>query len=393
MATDVLLVGGGTAGHVLPAIATARAIQHIAPDLTVAFAGLPESLEERLVRAAGYDLHHIDAVPLPRRPSLDLVRVGPRLIRATRHARELLVDESVRGVLSFGGYVALPVSLAARGRIPQVLHEQNSRPGLANRIAARFADRIAVSFPSSIESFRDPQKVHLTGNPVQQSLRDLDVVERRGDGRARLGLDPRRTTLLAFGGSRGARSINVALAAAAAAWQSLGIQVVHVTGTLGYEDALDAWRAAGIDPEAGDSDVRVIPFLDGMADVYAAADLVVSRAGATTIAELSVLGLPSVLVPYPYATADHQLGNAEALVNVGAAILLEDADLDAASLAEAVRLIVSDVARAGRMALAARSWARPHAAEALARLSVGVLQQRRAAGHDVARGAGDSSDG
>ncbi len=139
--------------------------------------------------------------------------------------------------------------------------------------------------------------------------------------------------------------------------------------------------------------MRVIPFLDDMADVYAAADLVVSRAGATTIAELSVLGLPAVLVPYPYATADHQRGNAEALVSAGAAVLLDDTDLDAASLAETVRPIVSDVARAGRMALSARSWARPHAAEALARLALEVLEQQPAGGQDVADGEGERSDG
>jgi UDP-N-acetylglucosamine--N-acetylmuramyl-(pentapeptide) pyrophosphoryl-undecaprenol N-acetylglucosamine transferase len=392
MTTDVLLVGGGTAGHVLPAIATAQALARMAPNLSIAFAGMPGSLEERLVRGSGYDLHHIDAVPLPRRPSRDLLRVLPRLYRAVRRTRSLLTEESVRVIISFGGYVALPVSLAGRGRVPQVLHEQNSRPGLANRIAARYSDRIAVTFPSSIDGFPDATRVHVIGNPVQQRLRDLDLVARRGDGRVRLGLDPRRTTLLAFGGSQGARSINGALAAAAAAWQALGLQVLHVTGPSGYDAALEAWRSAGVDPEAERSDVRVIAFLDDMADAYAAADLVVARAGATTIAELTVLGLPSVLVPYPHATADHQRGNAESLVAAGAAVLLDEADLTAGTLAEAVAPIVKDVERAGAMSLAARSWARPHAAEALARLALQVLRpvaQLSAGGDDT---EGDAED-
>jgi UDP-N-acetylglucosamine--N-acetylmuramyl-(pentapeptide) pyrophosphoryl-undecaprenol N-acetylglucosamine transferase len=371
--TDVLLVGGGTAGHVLPAIATAQALQRMSPGLTVAFAGLPGSLEERLVLGAGYTFHRIDAVPLPRRVSSDLLRVLPRLIRAVRRTRRLIEAESVRSVVSFGGYVALPVTLAARGRIPQILHEQNSRPGLANRIAARHVDRIAVTFLSSVDGFPSTARTQVTGNPVQQRLRDLDLVARRTDGRVRLGLDPRRATLLVFGGSQGARSINMAVAAAAAAWQSLGLQVLHVTGHAGHDDALEAWRAAGVDPEGEESDVRVVAFLDDMADAYAAADVVVARAGATTIAELSVLGLPSILVPYPHATADHQRGNADSLVTAGAAVLLEDADLSAATLAEAVAPIVKDVERAGRMSLAARSWARPHAAEALARLALQVL--------------------
>ena len=373
MATDILLVGGGTAGHVLPAIATAQALQRSAPHLTLAFAGMPGSLEERLVRGSGYALHSIDAVPLPRRVSRDLLRVLPRLTRAVRNTRELLEKEGVRAVVSFGGYVALPVSLAARGRVPQVLHEQNSRPGLANRIAARYADRIAVTFPSSLEGFPPGPTVHVTGNPVQQRLRDLDLVARRAEGRQRLGLDPLRSTLLAFGGSQGARSINTALAAAAPAWKSMGMQVLHVTGHRGNDAALEAWRAAGVDPDEDGSGVRVVPFLDDMADAYAAADVVVARAGATTIAELSVLGIPAVLIPYPHATADHQRGNAEALVSAGAAVMLDDADLDAASLANAVAPIATDVARAGLMSLAARAWSRPDAAEALARLVLLVL--------------------
>jgi len=374
MVTDILLVGGGTAGHVLPAIATAQALQRMEPDLRIAFAGMPGSLEERLVRGAGYPLHHIDAVPLPRRPSRALLFVLPRLIGSIRRTRTLLAEESVRVIVSFGGYVALPVSLAARGRIPQVLHEQNSRPGLANRIASRYADRIAVTFASSIEAFPDGAPVRVTGNPVQQRLRDLDLVARRSEGRARLGLDARRTTLLAFGGSQGARSINAALAAAAAAWQALGLQVVHVTGAAGHDEALESWRAAGVDPEAEGSEVRVLAFLDDMVDAYASADLVVSRAGATTIAELAILGLPSVLVPYPHATADHQQSNAASLVGAGAALVIDDADLDAASLADAVGSIVTDVEQAGRMSLAARSWARPHAAEALAKLALELLR-------------------
>jgi UDP-N-acetylglucosamine--N-acetylmuramyl-(pentapeptide) pyrophosphoryl-undecaprenol N-acetylglucosamine transferase len=390
MTTDVLFVGGGTAGHVLPAVATAQALQRMAPHLTVAFAGLPGSLEERLVTASGYTLHHIDAVPLPRRVSLDLLRVLPRLLRAVRGTRDLLVAESVSAVVSFGGYVALPVSLAARGRIPQVLHEQNSRPGLANRIAARYAERVALTFPASADGFRRTPRTHVTGNPVQQRLRELDLVARRSGGRTRLGLDPHRPTLLVFGGSQGARSINSAVAAAAAAWQSLGLQVLHLTGPTGHDAAMEAWRAAGVDPEVEGSDVRVVPFLDDMADAYAAADLVVSRAGATTIAELSVLGLPAVLIPYPHATADHQRGNAESLASAGAAVLLDDADLDPATLTEAVAPIVTDVERAGRMSLAMRSWARPNAAEALARL---VLQVLPASHPEESRGDVDGGDG
>lgn len=378
---DVLLVGGGTAGHVLPAIATADALRRLRPDLTVAFAGLPGSLEDRLVAGAGYAFHPIEAVPLPRRPTLDLLRVVPRLLRSLRTARALLGEEQVRVVVSFGGYVALPVALAARRRVPLVLHEQNSRPGLANRLASGAADHVAVTYASSVADLRVRGRVHVTGNPVQGRLRDLDVAARRPAARARLGLDPSRPTVLAFGGSQGARSINRAVAGAADAWRALGVQVVHVTGRVDHEEALERWRAMGVDPvdERGGSEdgapdgaprslVRVVPFLDDMADAYAAADLVVARAGATSIAELTVLGLPSVLVPYPHATAQHQQGNAEALRRVGAAVVVDDAALTPDVLATEVGAILGDPARAGTMAMAARSWGRPEAAEAVARL-------------------------
>ncbi len=371
--TDVLLVGGGTAGHVLPAIATAQALERLRPGLTVAFAGLQESLEERLVTAAGYDLHTVDAVPLPRRLSPELLRVGPRLLAAVRAGRVLLGDTGVGALVSFGGYVALPLSLAARGRVPLVLHEQNSRPGLANRIASRSATHVAVTFPSSVERLVSRERVRITGNPVQQRLRDLDVIARRPAARERLGLVTDRTTLLVLGGSQGARSINLAVSRAASAWQALDIQVLHVSGPRGYDETLESWREAGVDPEAADARVRLVPFFDDMADAYAAADLVVSRAGATTIAELSVLGLPAILVPYPHATAEHQLGNAESLMRAGAAVLLDDAAISPDLIAATVAELVTDAQRRAALGRAARAWSRPDAAEALARLVLDAL--------------------
>jgi UDP-N-acetylglucosamine--N-acetylmuramyl-(pentapeptide) pyrophosphoryl-undecaprenol N-acetylglucosamine transferase len=369
---DVLLVGGGTAGHVIPAIATAQALVRSRPGIGVGFAGLADSLEQRLVTTAGYPFFVIDAVPLPRRATGELVRVAPRLFRAVRSARALLTETGAGTVVSFGGYVALPLSLAARRRVPVVLHEQNSRPGVANRIASRFAEHVAVTFAGSADQLAARRRVRITGNPVQERLRELDTTSRRSDARQRLDLEPTRTTLLVLGGSQGARSINSAVTGAATAWKALDIQIVHVTGHRGLDEALEWWRSQGVEPEDEEAGVRVVPFLDDMADAYAAADVVVSRAGATTIAELSVLGIPAVLVPYPHATAQHQRGNAEALERAGAATMLLDRDLTPDVVAAAVADIVSDTARAGRMAQAARAWARPEAAEALARLVLDV---------------------
>ena len=383
MAIDVLLVGGGTAGHVIPAIATAQALLGAYPELRLAYAGLGGSIEERLVDAAGLDFRPVEAVALPRRLSPALLRVPFRLARAVKGARRLLADEQVGVVVAFGGYVSMPLALAARGRTPLILHEQNSRPGLANRIASRFARRVAVSFPASIDRFPHPDRCMFTGNPVQQRIQDLDRVGRRGPSREQLGLAVDRPTLLVFGGSQGARSINAAVVAAIAAWQQLGVQVLHLTGTRDYDDAVGRWQQAGVDPAAPGSDVRVVPFLADMSAAYAAADVVLCRAGATTIAELTVLGIPSILVPYPYATADHQQSNADALVAVGAAVLIADGDLDAERLVEALRPLITEPARAGAMSLAARAWGRPHAAIAVASLVVAALRSTERGSEDA----------
>lgn len=373
---DVLLVGGGTAGHVLPAIATAQALERLRPGIDVEFAGLSGSLEERLVSTAGYSFSVVRAMPLPRRLTPQLLRVVPGVLGAVRHARALLTETGARGVVSFGGYVALPLSLAARGRVPLVLHEQNSSPGLANRIASRSASHVAVTFPSSAERLRGRGRIRVIGNPVQQRLRDLDVAQRRTDAVERLALDPQRRTLLVLGGSQGARSINRAVAGAADAWRALDLQVVHLTGERGYEETLAAWREAGADPHVESGPIRVIPFMEDMSDAYAVADVAVSRAGATTIAELSVLGIPSVLVPYPHATAQHQHGNALALARCGAAAVVEDAALSPDAVATLVAAIVEEPAHALEMSRAARTWSRPDAAEALALIVLEAIGER-----------------
>ena len=375
---DVLLVGGGTAGHVLPAIATAQALERLRPGLDVEFAGQSGSLEERLVSAAGYPFSVVRAFPLPRRLTLDLLHVVPGVLGAVRHARALLSETGARGVVSFGGYVALPLSLAARRRVPLVLHEQNSRPGLANRLASRSATHIAVTFPSSAERLRGRERIRVIGNPVQQRLRDLDVLGRRAEAAERLTLDTRRRTLLVLGGSQGARSINRAVAGALDAWRALDLQVLHLTGERGHAETLGWWRDAGVDPEDGSGPVRVVPFMEDMSDAYAVADLAVSRAGATTIAELSVLGIPSILIPYPHATAQHQEGNALALAGAGAALVVEDAALSPDVIATLVASIVDRPQRAVEMSRAARAWSRPDAAEALALVVLDAIGERDA---------------
>lgn len=372
----VLVAGGGTAGHVFPAIAVARELQRLDPTIQPVFVGTRDRLEGRLVPAAGYELHHVDVLPLPRRPTPRLLKVPFALRRSVRSVEQLVEERDVRAVVTFGGYVSLPAAwAAARRHLPLVVHEQNSVPGLSNRLAARWADRIAVTFPGSRHRFRRQEVVAVTGNPVREELLGLDLPAMRARARAHFGLKPDLPTLFAFGGSQGSRTINRAVVDSLGRWSRPdGIQVLHSAGRALYDETATALERAR-DTAAGPS-VRLVDFVDEMDLAFAAADAVVCRAGATSIAELTVLGLPALLVPYPHATADHQLHNALALRAVGGAEVCEDDDLDGARLVDAVQPWLLDPDAAAAVARSALDFGRPDAAGNVARLVLDELRVR-----------------
>ena len=374
MTRTVLLAGGGTAGHVFPAIAVAHELRALAPDVEPVFVGVADRLEARLVPAAGFRLHHIEAVSIPRRPSPALLKVPGALRAGVRRCMELIEQERAVAAVTFGGYVSFPLDRASwRTQLPLVIHEQNSIPGLTNRIAARWADRVAVTFPGSAERFRRPERCAVTGNPVRSDVLALDRDAQRAQARARFGLDPEVPTLLVFGGSQGARRLNQAIVDAHALWGDTSLQILHAAGRGGYAQAASGWdqaRAASAGPH-----VELVDFIEDMADAYAAADVVVCRAGATSLAELTVLGLPSVLVPYPHATADHQTENARALERTGGARVIEDDHLQADRLVAAVKPLLDDAAGYGDMARAAAAFGRRDAATNVARLVLGLVDQ------------------
>jgi UDP-N-acetylglucosamine--N-acetylmuramyl-(pentapeptide) pyrophosphoryl-undecaprenol N-acetylglucosamine transferase len=371
----VMIAGGGTAGHVFPAVAVADELVRQAPDVVPLFVGTRDRLEGRLVPAAGYELHHVDMVPLPRRPTPAVLRVPGGLRRSIRAVEQLARTRDVVGVVTFGGYVSLPASwAAARLQLPLVVHEQNAVPGLANRLGARWADRIAVSYPGSRHRFRRQEVVAVTGNPVREEFLDVDLPTLREHARAHFGLKPDLPTVLAFGGSQGSRTINRAVVGSLEHWEQ-PVQILHGAGRALYDEtarALEIARRAG----TGHASVRLVDFVDEMTLAYAAADAVVCRAGATSIAELTVLGLPSLLVPYPHAAADHQTANARALAAVGGAAFLADGDLDGASLVEVLQPWLDGAA--AEVAAAARSFGRPDAAANVARLVLSELEKHPA---------------
>lgn len=372
-ARTILVAGGGTAGHVFPAIAVADELRRLSPGVAIAFVGTRDRLEGRLVPAAGYELHHVDVLPLPRRPSPRLVKVPFALRRAVRDVERFARERGVVGAVTFGGYVALPVSRAmARMDLPLVIHEQNSVPGISNRLAARWAERIAVSFPGSIHRFRRQEDVAITGNPVRSGLLGLDLAALRSRARGHFGLDPDLPTLFAFGGSQGSRTINRAVVDSLGRWSAPErLQVLHASGRGLFDETAAALEGArrGADGPA----VRLVDFIDDMELAFAAADVVVSRAGATSIAELCVLGKPALLVPYPHATADHQLHNAEAVAAVGGARVVVDRDLDGSRLVAEVEPWLLDPTAVAAAAAAARAFGRPDAATNVARLALDAL--------------------
>jgi UDP-N-acetylglucosamine--N-acetylmuramyl-(pentapeptide) pyrophosphoryl-undecaprenol N-acetylglucosamine transferase len=240
----ILVAGGGTAGHVFPAIAVAHELARLA-DVEPVFVGVPDRLEARLVPEAGFRLHHVDAVQIPRRLSPKLLKVPRTLRAAVRACVEIIDREQAVAAVTFGGYVSFPVDRAAfKRQLPLVLHEQNAVPGLANRVAARWADRVAVTFPGSADRFRHPERCAVTGDPVRQEILSLDREARRPAARERFGLRPDRPTLLVFGGSQGARTLNRAIIEAHPRWGSEDIQVLHAAGRALYPEAAKAWQQA-----------------------------------------------------------------------------------------------------------------------------------------------------
>jgi UDP-N-acetylglucosamine--N-acetylmuramyl-(pentapeptide) pyrophosphoryl-undecaprenol N-acetylglucosamine transferase len=361
---SVVLAGGGTAGHTSPLIATADELRRLHPDARLTAIGTARGLETWVIPAAGLSLELIPPVPLPRRPSLDLALVAPRLLRAVRAAAAVLRKTEAGAVIGFGGYVSTPVYLAARRLgLPILIHEQNALPGLANKLAARFTRLVFTSFPKT-----PLPHARYIGLPLRRGITELDRRGAQRSARAHFGLRADLPVLLVSGGSQGAQSINTAVLGARDALVAAGIQVLHVLGpkNLGPETIAMADEATG----AG---YHPVAFVEQMELAYAAADLMLGRCGASTVLETAVVGLPAVFVPYPYGNGE-QARNAAAVVEAGGGILLADADCNAGWVARKVPALITDRARLDGMSTALRGVAKIDAAAVLAEQAWEVLR-------------------
>lgn len=364
-ATWAVVAGGGTAGHVVPAVAVAQAlVARGHPASAIHFVGSSRGIEARLVPAAGFDVTLLPGRGIARRVTAANIGAVAGLGRAGVKAMAIVARRRPAVVLVVGGYASAPVTLAAAAlRVPIVVHEQNAIPGLANRLASRFAKACATSFDDTAL----PRAV-TTGNPVRP---EIVAVDRSPAGQAAartaLGLPADRLVLAAFGGSLGARRINQATLGAVDQWrQRADLVVYHVVGARDWASL----HSSPPDSKRADGALiyRAVEYEDRMPLLLAAADVAVCRAGGTTVAELAAIGLPAVFVPLPIAPQDHQTANAAALVAAGAALLVPDGEFTAERLVAVVEPLIADERRRQAMSVAGLTLARPDAADRVAAL-------------------------
>jgi UDP-N-acetylglucosamine--N-acetylmuramyl-(pentapeptide) pyrophosphoryl-undecaprenol N-acetylglucosamine transferase len=359
----LLLAGGGTGGHLFPAVALAEELKRQDSAAQILFVGTKKGLEYRILPTLGWKLETVNISAFTGKGLMTKVAVMAKLLQSVMQGRRILKRFRPDVVVGVGGYASAPLVIAAKTlKLPVLLHEQNAIPGLTNRLLARWADRVCVAFDQTVTEFSACRST-VTGNPLRAGISNCPAVS----------VHP--ATLLVFGGSRGASAINDAVCAALAQliMKNPDLQIIHQTG----DEDLDRVRAAYIENNVKNQ--RVVAFIDDMAAAYRQASLVVCRAGATTIAELTACGRPSVMIPYPFAAGDHQKANALALVEKEAALMLEQDQLNGALLAESVNNLLSDYERLQTMATAAKQLGKNEAAVTILDICRQLIESKRAA--------------
>lgn len=352
----IVVSGGGTGGHIYPALALIRMIKEKHPDTSFLYIGTEKGLESKLVVREGIPFQSIDITGFRRAVSYENVKTIMRFLKGVNECKKMLKEFKPDVVIGTGGYVCGPVVYAAaKMGIPSIVHEQNSVPGLTNKFLSKYVDKVAVCFEEASAYFPAGKTV-LTGNP-----RASEVIKASGAGALdKYGFASDKKTVLIFGGSRGARPINDAVSDSLKELADRPYQVLYVTGDVHYEKVAELLQTTG-KPD----NVAVEPFIHNMPDVLASCDLVVARAGATTLAELTALGIPSILVPSPYVTNNHQEKNARSLTDQDAAVLLLEKELNGSTLIKELDAVLMNELRLTKMKEKAKSLGIPDAADRL----------------------------
>ncbi|MFI6686902.1 UDP-N-acetylglucosamine--N-acetylmuramyl-(pentapeptide) pyrophosphoryl-undecaprenol N-acetylglucosamine transferase [Streptomyces sp. NPDC050485] len=357
---SVVIGAGGTGGHIYPGLALAEALRRAVPDAVVSFVGTTRGLEGELIPGAGYRLHTVDMIPFD--PSLGARRylLPAALLKSGAQCRAILKAQRAQVAVGMGGYPSAPVIVGAKmAGLPSLIHESNAVPGRANQFAARLTPHIAVAFDRSRAHLSGGADALTTGMPIAASLAALDRPTMRAEARRALGVPPGARLVLVNGGSLGAARLTAAAIGLAGRWRDR--PDVHLLIKTGPAQLADTERQLTGLPGA-----RAVPYLDRMDLAYAAADLVVCRAGSATVAELAATGVPAVLVPYPHAPGDHQTHNARVLSDAGAGLLVPDAETTAFRLAALIEPLLADPARLAAMSGAADPGNHAWAADLLA---------------------------
>ncbi|NLM98022.1 MAG: undecaprenyldiphospho-muramoylpentapeptide beta-N-acetylglucosaminyltransferase [Halanaerobiaceae bacterium] len=347
----IIITGGGTGGHIYPALAVARALRE--KGWEVQYLGSRGGLEGSLVPEEGFDYKEVEAAPLPRKISLKLAGAAIKTLKGLTASYRIIKKFKPDIVFGTGGFVAGPVVLAATMlKVPTLIHEQNVYPGFTNKLLARRVSAVALNFAAAEEYFPKGIRTRFvhTGNPIREAIIKTD----RNSGLIKLKLESNRKTLLVFGGSQGAMSINKAMLDVYKYYEnSRQIQIIQITGQKNYRKVLDDINEKGIDLEKT-RHFKILPYLKEMEYAYAVAELVIYRAGATGIAEITAKGLPAILIPYPFAAENHQEYNARNLEKHGAAEVILDKDLSGSLLIEKIESMINDEEKLARMAASSK---------------------------------------
>ncbi|MBI4847791.1 MAG: undecaprenyldiphospho-muramoylpentapeptide beta-N-acetylglucosaminyltransferase [Nitrospirae bacterium] len=364
---NIVIAGGGTGGHVFPAVAIAKELRNSIANVKITFIGTARGIESKIIPKEGYDIRFIRSEGLVGKNIFKTISSVMKIPTSLSDARAILKGLQPQLVLGVGGYSSGPVLLCASMMgIPTIIHEQNTLPGLTNKLLSKFVDTIAVTYHESMNFFPQ-EKTYLTGNPIRADI----LSGSREKGYKTFSLERDLFTIFVFGGSLGASRINSAVSEALAYLVPLKdkVQFLHQTGDRDFDTVREAYRVREFRG-------TVVPFAHEMADAYAVADLIVSRAGATTLAELTACGKAAILIPYPYAAGNHQEVNARKLWDIGAAQMILDRDLNGKVLADLIKFMIEDPEAIGQMERTSKSLGNPEATAKIVELMMGLLKKK-----------------